>query len=445
MRVKWNLLFIFFIAIGLMSCKQVESKALTVKENLVRKTDAVPPQTITNLFGNSLRFFEISRNANGMYRDSKNLVGPDYHPCSVANVGMGLISLCIGDKMGWNLDAKNQVIQTLNTLVGYTTGFNLDVNAAGFPRHFVNMETGARAWNSEYSSIDAAIMVQGALFCKKYFVNDVTIRNLADKLYQSIDWKKVIADADNGKIWRELDAQGNGVPGTETLTYNEYINVAYLAFKSENSPYGTGPSTRLWNKFYSNPADSNSPLPKRNYWGFNTLTDNPNSFIPSFISQFSYYLCNPYTSNTTYKNFSTNMMNADKKWWSFQGVQAYEWGLGAGVDPNGYSANAIDNNPYKMVSPHIIAGFIPQNASAATNFMSMYNAEKGVYYLPGENNRPVLWRYSITNPTYRANSISGVDFATELFGLASLPQHCGTTFFRTYNNYNFPVFTFAHL
>lgn len=445
MRVKRNLLFLFFFAIGLLSCKSVEVTTPVLKENLVLKPDAVPAQTITNLLGNSLRFFEISRNDKGMYRDSKNLVGADYHPCSVANVGMGLISLCIGDKMGWNLDAKNQVIKTLNTLVGYTTGFQLDVNAAGFPRHFVDMETGARAWNSEYSSIDAAIMVEGALFCKKYFENDVTIRNLADKLYQSINWQKAIADADNGKIWRELDAQGNGVAGTQTSAFNKYINVSYLAFKSENNPYGTRPATRLWNKFYSTPADLNNPLPKRNYWGFNTLTDNPNTFLSSFVSQFSYYLCNPYSSNATYGSFIANMMNADKKWWSFQGVQAYEWGCGAGVEPNGYAANSVENNPSKMVSPQIVAGFIPQNSGAATDFMNMYNAEKGVYYLPGENNRPVLWRYSITNPTFRASSISGVDFATELFGLASLPQHCGATFFSTNNNFNFPVYSFTHL
>lgn len=456
MRVKKNLLFFLLLGMGSnTSCKKVETTTSVAKENVVNESvapkstivtaQAVPAQTITQLFGNALRFFEISRNAKGVYRDSKNLEGADYHPCSVANVGMGLISLCIGHKMGWNADAKNQVIKTLNTLIGNTPGFKLDVNAAGFPRHFVDMETGVRAWNSEYSTIDAAIMVQGALFCKKYFANDVTIRNLADRLYKSIDWKKAIADAGTGKIWRELNAQGNGVAGTEALTYNEYINVVYLAFKSENNSSGNGPATRLWNKYYSGPANPSNPLPKKNYWGFDTLTDNTNYFLSSFISQFNYYLCNPYTANTTYQNYSTTMMDADKKWWSFQGVQSYEWGCGAGVSPMGYRADAIENNPSKMVSPHIIAGFIPQNASAATDFMNMYNAGKGIYYLPEESNRPVLWRYSITSPAYRANSISGVDFASELFGLASLPQHCGTNFFAVNNKFDFPVYTFIPL
>ncbi len=417
------------------ACKQqplaeLDNPSLQLElKNNNSSVQAAAPLTITDLFRNSGRFFEMCRNDKGIYRDSKVLNGADYHPCSVANIGMGLISLCIADKMGWTSNAQSQVITTLNSLVGNNATFNLDVNAAGFPRHFVDMNTGARAWDSEYSTIDAAIMVEGALFCKKYFSTNRTIAALANKLYKSIDWKKAIQDPVNGKIWLELDAQGNGFGGT-TSVYNEYINVAYLAFKSENGAGGI--ATNLWNKFYANPAAN---LPQKNYWGFNTLTDNPNNFISSFISQFSYYLCRPYSNNAIYRNFSVNMMNADRKWWSFQGVASYEWGLGAGVSPTGYVADAIDNNPSRMVSPHIIAGFIPQNAGAATDFIDMYNAGKGVYNLPGTN-FPVLWRYSIDNSTYSAEAISGVDFAT-------LSQHCGPTFFSTYNNYTFPSYTFV--
>lgn len=442
MKGKYIFSICLLLLLGSQSCKQQSPKELatpTETADLKIATQAVAPLTITDLFRNSGRFFEMCRNAKGVYRDSKAIGQPDYHPCSVANVGMGLISLCIADKMGWTTTAQAQIITTLNTLVGNNPPFNLDVNAAGFPRHFVNMDTGAREWNSEYSTIDAAIMVEGALFCKKYFPANTQIAALTDKLYKSINWRRAIQDAANGKIWLELDAQGNGIGGT-TSVYNEYINVAYLAFKSENG--AGGPATTLWNKFYANPAAN---LPQRNYWGFNTLTDNPNNFLSSFVSQFSYYLCKPYSNNVTYRNFSIDMMRADRRWWSFQGVAGYEWGLGAGVSPGGiYEANAIENNPKKMVSPHIIAGFIPQSPAAATNLMNMYNAGKGIYNLPGTN-YPVLWRYSLDTPTinYRATSISGVDFATELFGLATLTQHCGPTFFSTYSNFAFPAYTFV--
>ncbi len=52
---------------------------------------------IDKLFRNSYHVWELQRNSIGIYRDSKLFTGDDYHPCSVANVGIGLISLCIAD------------------------------------------------------------------------------------------------------------------------------------------------------------------------------------------------------------------------------------------------------------------------------------------------------------------------------------------------------------
>jgi hypothetical protein len=435
--------FLFFIIIMMCCCVSCQKDQVSADSNFSSgitgdrvAVAAATPATITDLFRNSGRLFEMFRNSKGIYRDSKLFSGTDYHPCSVANIGMGLISLCIAQQMGWTTTGAAQVKTTLNTVLGNDPSFHLDRNAAGFPRHFVDMNTGAQAWTSEYSTIDAAIMVEGALFCKKYFSSDATIASLADQLYKSINWSKAIADANNGKIWLSLDASGNGIGG-KTSVYNEYINVAYLAWKSENG--GTGPGTTLWNKFYATPA---AMLPQKNYWGFNTLTDNTSHFLASFIPQFSYYLCHPYTVNTTYKNFGTASMNADKKWWTFQSVAAYEWGLGAGTAPSGYHADAIDDNADKMVSPHIVAGFIPFSSTASTDFMSLYTAGKAVYNLPGTS-YPILWRYSITNTTYRTPSVSGVDFASELFGLASLPSHCGTSFFSNNNNFSFPTYSFV--
>ena len=56
---------------------------------------------IDSLFRNSYTVFELQRLPNGMYRDAKLFSGTDYHPISVSNTGMGLISLCIADAMGW--------------------------------------------------------------------------------------------------------------------------------------------------------------------------------------------------------------------------------------------------------------------------------------------------------------------------------------------------------
>ncbi|MNS38610.1 hypothetical protein D3C72_708660 [compost metagenome] len=277
-------------------------------------------------------------------------------------------------------------------------------------------------------------MVDGALFCKKYFSTNTTIANLADSLYKSINWSKAIANPTTGKMYLSLDANGNGI-GT-TSVYNEYMLVAHLAYKAENGAGGN--ATTLWNNFFANTAN----LPKSNYWGNETLTDYPGSFLSSFIPQFCYYLCNPYSASSQYMGYMNSSMLADKKWWTFTpGLATYNWGLGAGTGPSGYHADRINDNADKVVSPHIVSGFIPINSTADDNLVSMYNANKGVYTLPGSSYK-ILWRYSVTNTSWKATEVQGIDFSSMLFGLASLSNNCGTTFFTQNNNYSFPVYAF---
>lgn len=429
-------LVLSLILVGASSCSKSDPEPVKKDDDKKEEpVDNTPSATIlAELFRNSYRVYEMQRNGIGVYRDSKLFSGSDYHPASVANIGIGLVSLCIADKMGWSTDAQQQAITTLKTVLNKNSSFQLDVNAAGFPRHFVDMESGARAWDSEYSTVDAALMVSGALFCKKYFSQNTTIASLADELYKSIDWSKAIADPQTGAIYLSLDANGNGI-GT-TAVYNEYMLVAHLAYMAEN---GTGgPATELWNKFYANPTN----LPKSTYQTYSVLTDSPGSFLSDFIPQFCYYLCHPYGANTQYITFMTNALQADKKWWStIQGVGAYEWGLGAGSIPDGYHADKINDNNNRIVSPHIIGGFIPVNATSKDDLVSLYKAKKGLYTLPATGYK-ILWRYSATNTSWKAPEVQGIDYSTMLFGLASLPENCGASFFSDNNNYDFPVYKF---
>ncbi|AFD07499.1 hypothetical protein [Solitalea canadensis] len=428
------IIFSFLFLIVTSCSKNDDPTQVTVKPTPEPPKPVDTVLIISDLFRNSFRVYEMQRNTNGIYRDSKVFNGTDYHPASVANIGIGLVSLCVADKMGWTTDAQQQAITTLNSVLGKSGSFQLDVNAAGFPRHFVDMETGARAWNSEYSTVDAALMVSGAFFCKNYFKQNTTIASLADQLFKSIDWSKAIANPETGAIYLSLDADGKG--SSTTAVYNEYMLVAYLAYKAENGT--AGPATALWNKFYANPTN----LPQSTYLGYSVLTDNPGSFLSDFIPQFCYYLCHPYAVSSQYKGFMTNSMQSDKKWWSLTpGISPYEWGLGAGSSIDGYHADRISDNNGKIVSPHIVAGFIPINEGAKKDLISLYVANKGVYTLPGSSNK-ILWRYSLSNTSWRANEVQGIDYSTMLFGLASLPENCGANFFSENNNYSFPVYKF---
>ena len=388
----------------------------------------------SNLFRDSFEFFQILRNENGVYRDAARVDGQHIAPASVATNGIGLISLAIADNMGWIDNAADLAEATLLSMTGQNPAFpefQPDVNAAGLFRHFIDMDTGERAWESEYSSIDTAILVSGALFVKNYFEGNSRIGELADLLWSSIDWSVTIADPKTGAIFLEFNEDGTGVSESITLPFNEYLIVAWLACVAEEK---AGPASQLWNLFYKDPQN----LPRSTYDGIEVLTDNPGSFLSDFTIQFAYYLNNYVTTSPSYLQWLDNAMRADMTWWQNETTAAiYEWGLGAGSSPasGGYHADAVNNNPGSVVSPHIIAGYLPIYPEGKDDLDSLFFSQgRGIYGIT-DTDLKVLWRYSLDDPDWRAQEVQGIDYSTMLFGLASLPENLGKDFFTIYNNF----------
>lgn len=410
--------------------------------------DASAQMTTDQLLENTYYLYDAQRQYNGVYRDSKIINGTDYHPSSVANTGVGLISLCIADRAGYITYSKDLAVQTLRTILGYNAGFNPDRNSKGFYRHFIDIDTGNNAWNSEYSTIDTALLAAGALFAKKYF-NDAEVSAYADELFLSIDWAAAISNPNTGAIWRELDGNGNG-QGTSALPFNEYMIVAYLAMKSEGNSGGV--ATTAWNVWQQLNNFANA-----NYWGYQLLADfdDINAFQSDFTVQFPYYLISWAHNSTLYRSYMANMAAADKLYYekiapAYPNLNAYEWGLGAGNSPTifngtnytafGYNADHINNHPARVVSPHIVAGYIPIRASAKNDLQQMLAGNKGIYTLDSGNQ--LLWRYSLDEVNWNSDQIQGIDYSTMLYGLAA--DKFGTSFFTTNNNYDFPVGTVIH-
>ena len=389
--------------------------------------------TLNELFKNAYEVFELLRNEQGIYRDSKVFAGSDYHPSSVASIGMGLISLCIADQMGWIDDAEEKALITLKNIISTKPPFAPDRNISGFYRHWIEMETGAQAWNSAYSTIDSGILTCGALFCKKYFCTNESIARCVDELWRSIDWSKAIQNPETGGIYLTMEPDGEGTPGAITLPFNEYMIVAWLAYHQE-STIMPGPATELWHKFYATP----SALPTKDFMGIPVLTDQANQFLSSFVIQFTYYLCHHFTTNQEYLSFFEHARQADSLWWRLQPLaQPFEWGLGAGSAANdtGYHPDGLDNNSLLIYSPHIIAGFLPTYPAGANDLIKLFKDGHSIYPLPNNNASQVLWRKSLVAPDWNANEIQGVDYSTMLFGLATLPSFLGPPFFATYNRF----------
>src|SRR5512144_353289 len=113
--------------------------------------EATPPdQILDNMQQLGFNYFWNEANpTNGLIRD-RNTAGS---PCSIAAVGFGLSSICIGIDHGWITRAQGQarVLTTLNTFWNGPQGpaTSGTIGYKGFFYHFLDMNTAVRmpGWN----------------------------------------------------------------------------------------------------------------------------------------------------------------------------------------------------------------------------------------------------------------------------------------------------------
>src|SRR5580698_4126612 len=117
-------------------------------------------------------------------------------PSSIAVVGMGLTVYIAGveKKFISRKDAIKKTLKILRFFQGCQQGTEPDASGyKGFYYHFLEMNTGKRAWKCELSTIDTTFLIAGALSAAVYFSGDhkdeLEIRQLADDLYRRVDWQ----------------------------------------------------------------------------------------------------------------------------------------------------------------------------------------------------------------------------------------------------------------
>ncbi|RWD30228.1 MAG: hypothetical protein E5Y89_00300 [Mesorhizobium sp.] len=130
--------------------------------------------------------------ANGLIRDK---TAADW-PASIAATGLALACYPVAVARGF-MARQAAVARTLATLRFFWAspqGPEPDATGhRGFYYHFLDMETGRRAWQCELSTIDSALLLAGALTAAAYLGQETAdereIRTLADALYCRADWQ----------------------------------------------------------------------------------------------------------------------------------------------------------------------------------------------------------------------------------------------------------------
>src|SRR5262252_3715062 len=128
---------------------------------------------------------------NGLVRDKTDPACPS----SIAAVGLALASLPVVVERGvlYRPYAAKIARRRLRFLHDLPQGPEPDTAGyKGFFYHFLDMETGRRAWQCELSTIDSALMFAGMLLVAQYFdrdsANEDEIRKLAIEIYSRADW-----------------------------------------------------------------------------------------------------------------------------------------------------------------------------------------------------------------------------------------------------------------
>ena len=116
-------------------------------------------------------------------------------PASIAATGLALASYPVAVERGFMSHdaAVERTLATLRFFWNSPQGPEPDATGyRGFYYHFLDMQTGRRAWQCELSTIDSAFLLAGALTTGRYFDADTAdereIRTLADALYRRADW-----------------------------------------------------------------------------------------------------------------------------------------------------------------------------------------------------------------------------------------------------------------
>lgn len=182
-------------------------------------------------------FWEHANPDNGLVRDRSTPTSK----CSIAATGFGLSALPVGIDRGWITRAagRARVLTTLRTLARLPQGPAAEDVAGhrGWFYHFLEMETGLRAWKCELSSIDTALLLAGVLDAAQYFTDpqpdEVEIRRLASLLLERVDWHWMRNGADSLSMGWHPE---KGFIGTHWVGYNEAMILYLLGLGVEKEP-----------------------------------------------------------------------------------------------------------------------------------------------------------------------------------------------------------------
>lgn len=164
----------------------------------------------------------------GLVKDSTATFDTHKSVSSIASTGFGLCAIVIGVSRNY-INYYDGYYRALKTLIN--TYYNVS-QTKGFFNHFLNMETGKTAWNSEVSIIDTSIFLMGAMVASEFFGGDV--EEYFEKIYKRVDWEFFRNKITNRFYMGYDDVKGEAFG--EWDSYAEQLIMYFLGVSSPTNP-----------------------------------------------------------------------------------------------------------------------------------------------------------------------------------------------------------------
>ena len=207
---------------------------------------SAPEELLENIAHRAFAFFyDESHPDTGLTKDrATNLQGKEdaHFIASIAATGYALASLPIAVERKW-LDKPTAAKRALLTL---RFVYDKLPNVHGFHYHFVDWKSGDRVWKCELSSIDTALLLNGALAAGQYFGGE--IGKLADAVYARCEWPWMQNRKPEDSPAMSLSMGWRPEEGFLASRWHTYNEASYLYLLAMGAPrYPLPPET--WDKW----------------------------------------------------------------------------------------------------------------------------------------------------------------------------------------------------
>lgn len=302
-------------------------------------------------------FWEQTNPETGLTRDRST----NTSPASIAATGFALTAYPIGEFRGW-VTREQAYSRTLATLRFFKEKM---FHKNGFYYHFVDPRTGSRTGNSEVSSIDTALFLNGVLFAMEYY-NGTEVEALSRAIFEWVDWQWMRNDTP----YLAMAWFPDGFGSAQWKHYNELMGMLIMAIGAQ---------------------DPFKALPKNAWsiWARPVRKGPGGDYIycpcgePLFVYQYAHAWIDFRDKHDAYADYWKNSAEAIANNRAFTQAnrtqyQSYQddriWGLSASDAPGGgYRAyGPADGHHDGTIAPYASLGsmpWVPQEAKAAARAM----------------------------------------------------------------------------